>query len=169
MKATDLLETQHRKVEELFAALETSAKKSTLNELANQLAAHMTIEQELFYPTVREFAGEIISESMEEHAIAELELKRLLQAQEKHDAETVHARVTCLKELIRHHVEEEESELFPKVNETLEAETLEELGSMMEERFEEARKAGYAELLPKSPSRASADKKPKKPPVIHAS
>ena len=55
MKATALLQTQHRKVEATFAALESGTGELTvlLESLANDLVAHMTIEQRIFYPAVR--------------------------------------------------------------------------------------------------------------------
>src|SRR3954447_18352906 len=128
MKATDLLKKQHRKVEQLFSKLEKGRGdlEGLAHELANELAAHMTIEQKLFYPTVRSIAPDLIAESLEEHAIAELALKRLLQTSSR-DKATFHARVVCLKELIQHHVEEEEEELFPKLEKKLGEQTLAEL------------------------------------------
>ncbi len=97
MKATDLLKKQHRKVEQLFSKLEKGrvGLDDLALELANELAAHMTIEQKLFYPTVRGIAPDLIAESLEEHAVAELALKRLLQTSSK-EKETFHARVVCL-------------------------------------------------------------------------
>lgn len=169
MKATDLLKKQHRKVEQLFSKLEKGrvGLEALATELANELAAHMTIEQELFYPAVQRIAPELIAESLEEHAIAELALKRILHTSSK-EKETFHARVVCLKELIKHHVEEEEEELFPKVEKKLGEEALSELGKQMKALFEESLEAGYEALLPKSASKASADKRPKRAPSLSA-
>ena len=54
MKATELLSQQHREVEAIFAAIQEAEgsddKEALVEELATQLAAHMTIEQEIFYP-----------------------------------------------------------------------------------------------------------------------
>jgi hemerythrin superfamily protein len=158
MNATELLEKQHRKVEAIFAKLEDEEKpsdaKELLVELANDLAAHMTIEQELFYPAVRAVDSELVAESLEEHALAEVALKRLLAA---HSAEAFKARVTALKELIEHHVKEEEEELFPKVDKALDDEKLEALGEEMEARFDEVVDAGYKKVLPKGEVLTSAD------------
>ena len=148
MKATALLKKQHRKVEGLFEKLERGKgdRAPVLVELANDLAAHMAIEQTVFYPAVRELDPEMLDESYQEHAMAELALKRLL-ATTTDDATFV-AKVTALRELIEHHVEEEEDELFPEVEERMDGEELESLGEEMMAAFEAASEQGYEELLP---------------------
>jgi hemerythrin superfamily protein len=164
MKATQLLEQQHRKVEGIFAKLEDKAddahaKQALVQELANDLAAHMTIEQELFYPAVRAIDATLVAESLEEHALAELGLRRLLAARAE---DAFKARVTALKELIQHHVKEEEETLFPEVGKAIEADKLEQLGAQMEERFEAVVEAGFKSVVPKGVVVASADGKPKR-------
>jgi iron-sulfur cluster repair protein YtfE (RIC family) len=148
MKATALLKKQHRKVEGMFASLEKRKgdTSAVLAQLANDLVAHMAIEQKIFYPGIRQVDPEMIGESYEEHAIAELALKRLLDTAP--DDATFVPKVTALKELIEHHVEEEEKELFPAVEEELEAESLEVLGAEMLRAFEAASEQGYGSLLP---------------------
>jgi hemerythrin-like domain-containing protein len=157
MKATSLLESQHRKVEALFKKLEGGRSDPTtvLEELANSLAAHMAIEQEIFYPRIKEVESDLVNESFEEHAVAELALKRLLMTDP--DEEAFQARVTTLKELIEHHVEEEEQELFPKVEKALEDDDLAQLGKAMKARFEEVLEAGFAAAVPKGMAKTSAD------------
>ncbi|XXX75227.1 hemerythrin domain-containing protein [Sorangium sp. So ce134] len=158
MKATSLLEKQHRRVESLFKQLESGKSEPALllAELANELAAHMAIEQESFYPAVRQIKENLILESYEEHAIAELALKRLLST----DPEDVSfkARVTTLKELIEHHVEEEEEELFPKVEDAMDEKRLTELGKQLKAEFEQRLAEGYEALLPAGYKKTSADK-----------
>ena len=155
--ATELLEKQHRKVEATFKKLESkrTASLELLRELANDLAAHMAIEQEIFYPAVREVDEDLILESYEEHSLAELAVKRLM-GTELND-ESFHARVTAAKELIEHHVEEEEEELFPKVKKALPKEKLVELGQRMRERFEEVLAEGFEATVPKGFGKTSAD------------
>jgi len=157
MKATSLLDSQHRKVEALFKKLEggRSDPATVLEELANSLAAHMAIEQEIFYPRVKEVEADLINESFEEHAVAELALKRLLMTD--HEEESFQARVTTLKELIEHHVQEEEKELFPKVEKALEEEELAQLGKTMKARFDEVVESGFAAAVPKGMAKTSAD------------
>jgi hemerythrin-like domain-containing protein len=157
MKATSLLESQHRKVEALFKKLEggRSDAQTVLEELANSLAAHMAIEQEIFYPRIKQIESDLVNESFEEHAIAELTLKRLLMTDPEEEAFA--ARVTTLKELIEHHVEEEEQELFPKVEKELEEEELNQLGKSMKARFEEVYEGGFAAAVPKGMAKTSSD------------
>jgi len=154
MKATQLLAQQHRQVEELFAQIE-GGNAAALPKLADALAGHMTIEQEIFYPAVHALESEKISESFEEHAVAELALKRALRTEP--DDDQFKARVAVLKELIQHHVEEEEQELFPAVEKELSGEALETLGTRMSARFDEVIADGHAELLPEGFDETSAD------------
>ena len=74
MKATTLLAQQHKKVKTLFKKLESgrSDPQALLSELANDLVAHMAIEHEIFYPAVEAVDRTLITESFEEHALAEL-------------------------------------------------------------------------------------------------
>ncbi|HVZ31131.1 MAG TPA: hemerythrin domain-containing protein [Polyangiaceae bacterium] len=164
MKATQLLAQQHRKVEALFKRLKhgRSDPHVVLEELADSLAAHMAIEQEIFYPRVKEAASDLVNESFEEHALAELGLKRLLATSS--DEESFEARVTVLEELIHHHVEEEEEELFPKVEKALDEEELNQLGKAMKARFEEVLKGGFAGAVPKTMAKTSADAAKKRHP-----
>lgn len=157
MKATALLETQHRKVEALFKKLENGRAdpRTVLEELANSLAAHMAIEQEIFYPKVKEIDSDVVNESYEEHAVAELALKRLLMTDP--EEESFMARVTTLKELIEHHVQEEEEELFPAVEKKVDEDTLAQLGKVMKARFEEVLEAGFAAAVPKGMAKTSSD------------
>jgi hemerythrin-like domain-containing protein len=157
MQATKLLEKQHRKVEGIFKKLEDEKgdAQALVIELANDLAAHMTIEQEIFYPAIQSVDRELVLESYEEHALGEVALKRLLAADPQ--AEEFKARVTALKELIEHHVQEEEKEMFPQVEKALGDERLEELGKQMAERFDEVVDAGYESAVPRGFARTSSD------------
>jgi hemerythrin superfamily protein len=157
MKATELLKRQHRKVEAIFDELERARAESSglLLELANDLAAHMAIEQDLFYPAVREIDAELVSESFEEHALAEIALKRLLKTAP--DDQAFDARVAALSDLIHHHVDEEESELFPAVETALGAERLEQLGKKLEEAFDLAKRQGFEALVPPGVASTSSD------------
>jgi len=154
MKATDLLKQQHRNVEALFAKIE-AGEPEALKDLASALAAHMAIEHEFFYPESRDIDEDAILEAYEEHSIAETALKRALATDP--DDESFDARVKVLKELIEHHVEEEEGELFPQVEKELESDELEKLGEEMETRFEQVLKKGYAAILPKNYEETTAD------------
>jgi hemerythrin superfamily protein len=154
MKATDLLKQQHRNVEALFAKIE-SGEPEALKDLASALAAHMTIEHEFFYPESREVDEDAILEAFEEHSIAEVALKRALATDPEDDS--FDARVKVLKELILHHVEEEEGELFPQVEKQIASAQLEALGAEMEQRFQEVLAKGYEAALPDNFEETAAD------------
>lgn len=157
MKATDLLEQQHRKVKALFKKLESGRGDAAalLRELADDLAAHMAIEHELFYPAVIGLDEVMVNESFEEHALGEIALKRLL-ASDPED-ESFKAKVTAARELIEHHVQEEEEELFPKAEKSIDEDRLKALGKEMKARFTELLDLGHEEILPRGSSKTAAD------------
>ena len=141
MKATDLLEEQHREVEKLFAKVLKSdgskERKQLATEIQSKLEAHTSIEEEIFYPAYREAAttkkGEdLVLEAYEEHHVVKLVLGELPKVDTA--AENFKAKMTVLKELIEHHVEEEENEMFPDAEKKLGKERLEVLGEEMDKR-----------------------------------
>jgi hemerythrin superfamily protein len=145
MKATALLEKQHRKVEELFASIEASrANAKLVLELATALTAHSMIEEEIFYPEAKRVKKDLVLESYEEHDLIAHGLKRLVACDS--EDERFHARVKAVKELVEQHVEEEEQELFPAVSEALGNEE-EALGERMQVRFAELSRMGYEGAL----------------------
>ena len=141
MKATDILKKQHKEVKDLFKRIESakndSAKNEIFEEIAANIVAHDAIERELFYPACERGMGmtDLLGEALVEHGVVEFSLYQADQAQGEDDFEF---KCTVLKELLEHHIEEEESEFFPKVEKALGKERLEELGVEMLARFEEA-------------------------------
>lgn len=140
MKANELLQKQHRLVEDLFEQFERArgAQKGRIFEqIAKNLVAHDAIERELFYPACEAAIDDedILGESLVEHGVVEFCIFRADKNQGKDEFEQY---VTVLKEVVMHHVKEEEKSLLPKVKRAMEREQLEELGAQMEERFEEA-------------------------------
>jgi Hemerythrin HHE cation binding domain len=152
MKATDLLIQHHKKAKALFKKLESGRGDAgaLLTELANDLAAHMTIEHELFYPAAIAIKEDLVEESFEEHALGELALKRLLSISP--EDEGFRSKVTAAKELIVHHAEEEEKELFPAVEKAIDEDQLKELGKAMKARFTEAVAQGWEAVYPRGTS-----------------
>ena len=135
MKATELLKKQHREVKALFGKAKkakSTDRRNVMDEITQKLQTHMTIEEEIFYPAVRELdskkTDEIVPEAYEEHHVVKLVLAELPDVDL--DDEQYEAKVTVLSELIEHHVEEEETEMF-KSAEKLGAERLGELGDEM--------------------------------------
>jgi len=126
MDAIEMLEEQHRDVEDLFDELESAEaadKQDLFDELADQLAVHAAIEEMHFYPAVRAArTEEILLESLEEHLTIKRMLRELLQLDPRN--EDFPAKVKVLKEQVEHHVKEEEDELFPKVRKVLDRKQL---------------------------------------------
>jgi hemerythrin superfamily protein len=132
--AIDLLLDQHREVEELFAELEVAGDAGECEELGSlicdKLAIHAKIEEKLFYPNVKaEETEEILLESVEEHLEAKRCITDLLQIPVGDARYKATAKV--LKDLVQHHVEEEESELFPKVRRLFDEDRLIAIGQEM--------------------------------------
>jgi hemerythrin superfamily protein len=135
MKATELLKKQHREVKSLFRKAkkaESSERREILDEIAAKLTHHMNIEETIFYPAVNELGtkktNELVPEAYEEHHVVTLVLSEFPNLDP--DDERFEAKMTVLDELIEHHVEEEEKEMFPAA-EKLGAERLNELGAEM--------------------------------------
>ena len=145
MSAIEMLEEQHREVEELFEEFEeakTSEKRAVFLQIADKLAVHAAIEEKHFYPAAKaKDTEDLLLEALEEH----LAVKRLiadLLALDAKDA-TFEAKVTVLKEQVEHHVEEEEEELFPKVETLLDEATMEALEQEMTATQEELLAKGH--------------------------
>ena len=137
--ALALLKADHELVQDLFDKFQkarTDKQKATLAEqICTELTIHAQIEEEIFYPAVREAIedDDLMDEADVEHAGA----KDLIAQIEASDPGEDHfdAKVTVLGEYVKHHVEEEQSEMFPKVRK---AELdLNELGSEMRARKDE--------------------------------
>ena len=142
MKSTDLLKAQHEDVRTIFKQLLHGNGHSTelLEKLATSLTAHMVIEQELFYPAVLSIKSDLVLEGYEERAVGRFALKRL--AKTKPTDRTFKAKVKTLKELIEHHIQEEEDKLFP-VSERALGERSAPLCAEMKELFEATALGGY--------------------------
>lgn len=150
MKATDLLKEQHQEVDELFERISQAGDNeisALRDELVANLVGHAAIEEEIFYPETREALGAspLIPTSYEEHSLVHIMLQKLLSTEP--GDESFHARLSVLKELVQHHVQEEEQELFPQVESAMGAERLAELGNRLESRFDQVRASNVEALL----------------------
>ena len=140
--AIALLKADHKKVKELFAQVEETSERAKVQlkrlgeEICQELTVHAEIEEQIFYPTVKERTQrghkeehDLVLESYEEHAAA----KKVIEDIQATDAgdESYKPKITTLSELIDHHVKEEERELFPAVKELLGEEELVDLGQQM--------------------------------------
>jgi hemerythrin superfamily protein len=149
MDAITLLKQDHRQVEQLFKAFEgVAADKSEIaSEVCRLLTIHAQIEEEIFYPAVREALTDDVSDDLLDEAEVEHDSAKALIAQIEELGDTdelFEAKVKVLGEYIRHHVKEEESELFPRVKES--ELNLERVGAELERRkkvlLEDAIQAG---------------------------
>ena len=136
VSAIDLLEEDHREVEDFFDKYEeledANDKEQLAVKICSALQVHTQLEEEIFYPAAREAIEnpELIDEAIVEHASAKQligEIEKMKPGEELYDA-----KLKVLQEQVVHHVEEEEGELFPQV-EASELD-LEALGKKMAER-----------------------------------
>jgi hemerythrin superfamily protein len=136
MNALELLKEDHRKVHELFEQVKATESqkqhKQLFRKIKTELDTHAHIEEKVFYPTLKKYEEfkETVLEALEEH----LQMKTLLRAIDRlsEGAERFDAKLKVLIDDVEHHVEEEEGELFPKVERQFSSERLEELGMELE-------------------------------------
>lgn len=142
MNAIEFLKRQHREVESLFKRIESLGdkagreKKQIFDEIYEKLDTHARIEEKIFYPEGREADEDMTLEAYEEHDIVRTLLKKI--AKTLPSDETFMAKVTVLKEVVQHHVEEEEEEYFPECEKELGEERLAEIGEELEAATEKA-------------------------------
>ena len=126
-------------LEELDGTTERAEKTRTegFERLKHELAIHETIEEEILYPALKEFAKtkDITLEAYEEHHVVD-QIVGELEATPVSD-ETWGAKLTVMKENLEHHIEEEEDEMFKQARQVMEPAELEELGERMAARKEE--------------------------------
>jgi iron-sulfur cluster repair protein YtfE (RIC family) len=130
-----LLETDHREVERLFAKAESTngaAKQQVVSKIASELTFHAEVEEQIVYPAMREAGlSDLVQEAVEEHTKVK-ELVARLQTMDGTSSE-VDSVLAELKADVQHHVEEEESEGFPKFRNSVSADTLHALGEQVEQ------------------------------------
>ena len=156
MNAIDLLKADHEKVRGLFEQLTGTTKRAEktraelLAKIRLELDVHTQIEEEIFYPAFKEAVGEseeeaMVFEALEEHrAAGELVLPDLLETDLTSDRFTGRAKV--LKELVEHHAQEEEKEMFKVARKLLSREQLDELGQQMATRKQQLLDMGAEQI-----------------------
>jgi hemerythrin superfamily protein len=162
MDAIAVLKRDHEEVERLFRQFEKlterahRSKQKIVMKIIRELAIHAAVEEMLFYPAVRtaalkanvralKEAADTVLESLEEHHVVKWTLSELEQM--KPEDERYDAKVQVLMESVRHHVEEENEELFPKARRLLGDDLLFELG----DRIEKAKKIAPTRPHPRAP------------------
>jgi hemerythrin superfamily protein len=121
-EATALLRADHKLVSDLFEQYEksrsTSKKKDLVAQICKELTVHAQVEEEIFYPAVKAALKdhELIPEANVEHAT----LKDLIAQVEgiEPDGEMFDAKIKVMSEYVKHHVKEEQNEIFPKARAT---------------------------------------------------
>jgi hemerythrin superfamily protein len=158
--AIAVLKADHSTVEDLFARYEAAGdrakktKQQLVQRMIRELSVHAAIEELVFYPVVRAMSDELektVLESLEEHNVAKWVLSELDGMDP--EAERFDAKVTVLIENVRHHVKEEERELFRDVRKAADRETLTELGAALQT----AKKTAPTHPHPRSPDSPPAN------------
>ena len=133
-----MLKDDHKAVEQLFKRFEKAGdrayneKRAIVDRIIEELSKHAAVEEQLFYPVARATVpgtDDVALESLEEHHVVKWvlsELETMDPREERFDA-----KVTVLIENVRHHVEEEEQDFFPKVRDELGRTALDDLGEAM--------------------------------------
>jgi len=142
--AIALLKADHAAVSDLFAKYEKTRsvprKRALVDQICKELGAHAQVEEEIFYPDVKAALKdhELVPEAAVEHA----SIKDLIAQIEGVEpvGEMFDAKVKVLSEYVKHHVKEEQDEMFPKVKKT--SLDLVEMGARLAARKEELLAAG---------------------------
>jgi hemerythrin-like domain-containing protein len=135
--AIALLKQDHAKVRALLGELEKTKEKATsrreelLQVIERELKIHTTIEEEIFYPAFRDAAEKkddrkLYYEAVEEHHVVDTVLPELKGTEL--GSEQFAAKAKVLKDLVEHHAEEEETEMFPRAKKLFDREKLLRLG-----------------------------------------
>jgi len=132
-----LLETDHRRFEDLLkqgedtTARAVKLRTSLLDTLTAELNVHELIEEKVLYPALKPHAAarDIVLEGYQEHHVADVLVKELHQL--ARDNEQWGAKFKVLKESLEHHIEEEESHMFPAARQVLTRHELQALGARM--------------------------------------
>lgn len=117
--ALALLKADHKEVAEMLEKFESarSTKERLAQQICQALTVHAQIEEEIFYPAAREALGDDGTDLLDEAKVEHNTLKNLISKIEgsSSEDELFDAHVKVLGEYVKHHVKEEEGELFPKL------------------------------------------------------
>ncbi|MFG3440808.1 hemerythrin domain-containing protein [Nonomuraea sp. NPDC047897] len=157
----EVLVTDHREVEQMFSELETMVgaigerPKTLAEQVVIELVRHSVAEEQFLYPAVRKHVpggDKEADHEIAEHAEAEETMKRL-EALEPGDAEFWPTLEELMRQ-IRHHIQDEENDLFPRLRAACTAEELTELGA----KVERAKKVAPTRPHPSAPDTPPANK-----------
>jgi hemerythrin superfamily protein len=149
--AIALLKDDHKRVRALLESMQTAQSQERraklIQQTAEALKLHTQLEEDFFYPAFREAAQnkrdrQMFHEATEEHHTVDVVLPEVKQA--THEPDVFAARAKVLKELVEHHIKEEQDEMFPRARKLLPPAELREIGLRMAERQRAAAKPAGA-------------------------
>ena len=142
MNAIDLLIEDHETLKDILTRLSDSTERAVktrtelLQKLEMEVSIHTQIEEQILYPAYKEAGGKeelrMFHEAKEEHRTVDALVLPDLKATDPASYEFT-GRVKVCKELLEHHIEEEEEEMFPQARELFDKSKLEEMGQQMAE------------------------------------
>lgn len=133
MDAISLLKEQHREAEALMRQIEKAddiARLPLIEQLADALTVHTEIEEQIFYPGIKhKETEELLKDSFQEHA--EVKTKLAILAEAEPGEGIISSTFQQMANEVRHHLHEEETQLFPTVQRVFDREALERMGERM--------------------------------------
>lgn len=144
--AIALLKKDHEKVRGLLKRLHSAADRGDdsaqelLAQVDREVKIHSQVEEEIFYPAFKEAArtkeeSNLFFEAQEEHHVVDMVMPEVQDS--KRGKEDFAGKTKVLKDLIEHHAEEEEKQMFPKAKKLFDRDELQELGRRIQERKQE--------------------------------
>jgi hemerythrin superfamily protein len=145
--AIALLTQDHDRVRELLSSLENATgarREKLLAQVDRELKVHTTIEEEIFYPAFIDAAKKkddktMYWEALHEHHVVDLVMPEMGEGETPEDLK---AKAKVLKELVEHHADEEEEDMFPRAKQLFDRDELRELGAALQARKEEMMRSG---------------------------
>src|SRR5204863_5387527 len=145
--AITMLKSDHATVKRLLRELDETTERSTkqrealVSQIEREIKMHSQIEEEVFYPafkakTENTDAEDLFYEAAEEHHVVDMVLPALKSANPK--SHEFGAKAKVLKDLIEHHIREEETQMFAQARQLFSDEQLRELGDLMQARKDAA-------------------------------
>ncbi len=135
MSIFDALKKDHEKVKGLFKQVTRKKQdaSSIFPQIQQELGMHLSWEEQSFYPVLmqKQETHEMTMESIEEHNVTKKEMDEMTKMSP--DDEWFEAKMKVLHELVDHHIEEEETQLFKKAKKVIGKQQAEELGAQFDE------------------------------------
>lgn len=163
MDAIKLLKQDHAAVKALFEEFAASGerahqkRKNIATRVCEELTVHASIEEEIFYPTIKaqhsEPGRKLVRESIEEHEIVKRLVDEITELDEQD--EQFSAKMKVLQDVVEHHVKEEEKQMFPLASRLLTQQQLDELGDELEVQKEELQSKSQSRTRRTEESRAT--------------